>query len=164
MDKGAINIVVLLLLLLCFWIFFLWKNSRKLNKDIKHVAQQHSLIRHDEQVRMLCRAVHLFNPNVSAGIDFVIRHDNPDQAPVIAEWMADTPKPTPEQLNSALNEIRNTYHEQEYADMRKAEYPSVEEQLEAAYEARQGNNAMQLAVDEKIHLVREKYPKAEECV
>ena len=163
MDKGVTNIAVLLLILVCFWIFFLWKNSRKLNSDIKQVAQQHSLIRHDDRVRNLCRAIHLINPNVSAGVDFVIRHDRPDRDPVIARWNADAPRPTDEQIASALKEVASTYHEQEYADMRRAEYPSVEEQLEAAYEARQGNNARQLEVDEKIRRVREKYPKSDEC-
>jgi len=164
MDKGATNIVILLLILVCFWIFFLWKNSRKLNSDIKLAAQQYSLIRHDDSVRALCRAIHLLNPNVSAGTDFVIRHDTPDQQPVISEWKSEAPRPTDEQLRTALEEISNVYHEQEYAAMRRAEYPSVGEQLEAAYEARQGNNARQLDVDEKIRRVKEKYPKADDCV
>jgi XkdW protein len=163
MDKGATNIVILLLILVCFWIFFLWRNSRKLNSDIKLAAQQYSLIRHDDSVRALCRAIHLLNPNVSAGTDYIIRHDNPDQKPVIVEWKTEAPRPTDEQIKTALEEISNVYHEEEYAAMRRAEYPSVGEQLEAAYEARQGNNAMQLEVDEKIRLVREKYPKSDDC-
>ncbi len=162
-DQGEGYIVILLLTLVVFWIFYLWRNSRQLHSDIKQVAQQHSIIRHDDRVRMLCRAIHLINPNVSAGIDYIVRHDNPDQEPVIAEWKSDAPQPTEEQIRNALKEVSNTYHEQEYAEMRRAEYPSVEEQLQAAYEARQGNNAMQLKVDERIRLVREKYPKSEEC-
>ncbi|MEZ5540646.1 MAG: hypothetical protein R3F42_01230 [Pseudomonadota bacterium] len=163
MDQGVTNIAVLLLILVCFWIVFLWKNSRKLNSDIKHVAQQHHLIRHDDRVRTLCRAIHLINPNVSAGVDYVIRHDNPAQDPVIAQWNADVPRPSDEQIRLALAELANRYHEEEYAEMRRAEYPSVAEQLEAAYEARQGNPAMQQAIDEKIRKVRERYPKSEVC-
>ena len=164
MDNGVTNIVVLLLILVCFWIYFLWKNSRRLNKDIKQLAQQQQLIGHDDRVRTLCRALHLLNPNLSAGVDYLIRHDNPDQEPVIARWVADTPKPTDDQIKTALEEIKNVYHEQEYADMRRAEYPSVGEQLEAAYEARQGNSAKQQEVDEKIRRVREKYPKDDLCL
>ena len=48
--------------------------------------------------------------------------------------------------------------------MRRAEYPSVEEQLDAAYQVRQGDNAKQLEVDEKIRHVQEKYPKTDVCV
>jgi predicted lipid-binding transport protein (Tim44 family) len=164
MEHGVDNIAILLLFLVVFWIFFLWKNSRKLHGDIKQVANQYHLIRHDERVRKLCAAIHLLNPNVSAGSDYVIRHDNPNQEPVIESWNSDAPRPTDDQIKTALEELSSTYHEQEYAEMRRAAYPSVEEQLEAAYEARHGNNAMQLEVDEKIRLVREKYPKKDECL
>jgi hypothetical protein len=163
MDKGTTNIAIFVLIVVCVWIIFLWRNSRKLKDDIKMIARQHHLIRHDDRVRTLCRAIHLINPNVSAGTDYVIRHDSPDQDPVIVEWNAEAPRPTDEQIRSALAEVRDAYHEQEFADMRRAEYPSVGEQLEAAYEARQGNNAMQLEVDKKIRLVREKYPKTDVC-
>jgi hypothetical protein len=162
MDRGVINIVVLVLLLVCFWIFFLWKNSHKLNDVIKVVARQHHLIRHDERVRAVCRAIHLINPNVSAGTDYVISHDDPARDQVITEWKADNaPCPTEEQIQHALAEVESRYHEEEYAQMRRAEYPSIEEQLEAAYEARNGNPGMQAMVDEKIRLVREKYPKSD---
>lgn len=163
MDKGVTNIVILLLILVAFWIFFLWKGSRRLHHDIAQVARQQNLIRHDDRVRDLCRAIHLINPNVSAGVDYVIRHDSRDQDPYIENWCADSPKPNDEQLRSALAEVRSSYHEEEYAEMRRAEYPSIEEQLQAAYEARQGNPAMQQAVDERIRQVREKYPKSEIC-
>jgi len=48
--------------------------------------------------------------------------------------------------------------------LRRADYPSVEAQLDAAYQARQGDNAVQLKVDEEIRAVKEKYPKTDECV
>ena len=48
--------------------------------------------------------------------------------------------------------------------MRQAEYPTVGEQLEAAYMARQGNEARQKELDEKIRRVREKYPKVDKCL
>lgn len=163
MDNGVMNIAILLLILVCFWILFLWKNSRKLHSDIKQVAHQHHLIRHDDRVRTLCQAIHLINPDVSAGVDYIIRHEDPGSDPVIAAWNSDAPRPTDEQIRRALDEIASRYHEEEYAVMRRAEYPGIEEQLEAAYEARQGNPAMQEAVDEKIRRVREKYPKSEVC-
>jgi len=164
MSSGVANFVIVALLLVCFWIYTLWKGSRKLNNDIKNVAQQHSLIRHDNSVRQLCRAIHLINPHVSPGVDYIIRHDSPDQQAVIAEWLADAPRPTNDQINTALSEVSNSYHEEEFATMRRAEYPSVGDQLEAAYEARHGNPAMQQKLDEQIHLVREKYPKTDTCV
>lgn len=163
MDKGVINIVIVVLVAVCFWIFILWKNSRKMNDAINQLAQQHTLVRHDERARTLCNAIHLLNPNVTAGVDYVIRHDAPEQEPYIAEWKTSAPRPGEEEIKSALLEIADVHHEEEYASMRRAEYPSVEEQLDAAYQARQGNNAKQLAVDEKIRLVKEKYPRTDKC-
>ena len=164
MDKGVINIIIVVLIAVCFWMFILWKNSRKMNDAINLVAQQHDLVRHDDRARTLCKAIHILNPNVTPGVDYVIRHDDPGREPYIAAWMAGTPRPTEEEVNSAMQEISDSSHEEKYATMRRAEYPSVEEQLDAAYQARQGNNARQLEVDEKIRRVKEKYPKTDKCV
>jgi hypothetical protein len=164
MDNGAINIAVWLLIIVCIWIVYLWRNSRRLNEDIRMIARQHHLIRHDDKVRTLCRAIHLINPNVSAGPDYVVRHDDPAGEPVIAEWRSFDPQPTDAQIRHALEEVASSYHDEEYAEMRRAEYPSVGEQLEAAYEARQGDPRRQIDIDERIRRVREKYPKADGCL
>ena len=164
MDKGISNIVIVVLIVVCVFIYILWKNSRRTKDAILMVAQQQGLVGHDERARTLCRAIHMLNPNLTAGVDYVIRHDSPEQEPYIAEWMADTPRPGDTEINSALQEISDVHHEEKYATMRRGEYPSVGEQLEAAYQARQGNDAKQLEVDEKIRSVREKYPKTDECV
>jgi hypothetical protein len=163
LDKGVTDIVFLVLIVACIFIYILWKNSRKTKDTIVQVAQQHDLVRHDKRARTLCRAIHMLNPNVTAGVDYVIRHDTPEQEPYIAEWKTSTSRPTEEEINSALLEISDVHHEDKYASMRRAEYPSVGEQLDAAYQARQGNNARQLEIDEKILHVKEKYPKMEEC-
>lgn len=158
------NIFIVVLIAVFFWLFILWRNSRKLNEDIRRVAQQHSLIRNNDKAHVLCRAIHLINPHVTAGVDYIIRQESTNGEPQIGEWKSDAPQPSTEQIRSALEELSDSYHEEEYAAMRRAEYPSVGEQLEALYEARQGNNARLLEVDERIRHVKEKYPKAEECV
>jgi hypothetical protein len=117
------------------------------------VAQQHNLIRNDDYARALCRALHLLNPKLTAGIDYVIRHDTTEQEPYIAEWMADSPQPTADQIKSALVELSDASHEARYAAMRRAEYPSIGEQLDAAYQARQGNDAKQIEIDRRIREV-----------
>jgi signal transduction histidine kinase len=164
MDNINTIIIIGILIVVCIWMFILWKNSRKMNDDIRMIAQQHSLVRHDERARQLCRAIHILNSNVTAGIDYVIRHDTPEQEAYIAEWTTDAPRPTEEEINSALLEISDVRHEEKYVALRRAEYPSIEEQLKAAYQARQGNNVRQLEVDEKIRHVQEKYPKTDVCV
>jgi hypothetical protein len=128
------------------------------------MTQQHKLVEHDQRARMLCRAIHLINPHVVSGVDYLIRHDSPDQEPYIAEWLSDAPRPTKDQVKSALVEISDAHHEDKYRSLRRAEYPSVEEQLDAAYQARQGDDRKQTEVDEKIRRVKEKYPKTDECI
>ncbi|MEN8108015.1 MAG: XkdW family protein [Pseudomonadota bacterium] len=161
MGEGNIYVIIVILIAVWIWIYILWKNSRRTNDVIKLIAQQQNLIRHDERARTLCRAIHILNPNIAIGVDYVIRHDTPEQEPYIAEWMTNASRPTEEEINSALREISDAHHEDKYAAMRRAGYPSVEEQLDAAYQARQGNNARQLEVDEKIRRVKEKYPKTD---
>ena len=164
MDKGVTNIVIVVLISACIMIYILWKNSRRMDEAIKQTSQQRNLIRHDERALTLCRAIRILNPNVTAGVDYVIRQDTLEQEPYIAEWMADIPQPTEEEINSAMQEVSDVHHEDKYAAMRRADYPSIEEQLDAAYQARQGNGAKQLEVDEKIRLVKERYPKGDVCL
>lgn len=43
-------------------------------------------------------------------------------------------------------------------DRRREEYPSIQDQLEAMYEARQGDNTKLAAIDAAIAIINEKYP------
>jgi hypothetical protein len=164
MSNGVINIVIVVLISACVMIYVLWKNSRKMDEAIKLTAEQRDFVRHDERALTLCRAIRILNPNVTAGVDYIIRQDSPEQEPYIAEWMADTPRPAREEIDAALLEIADVHHEDKYAAMRRADYPSVEEQLDAAYRSRQGDNSKQLEVDEKIRRVKEHYPKGDGCI
>ena len=163
MDNGVINIVIVILIVVCIWIYILWKNSRKMNESIVLLAQQHNLVRNDDRVRTLCHALHILNPQLTAGVDYVLRHDNLEQAPYIAEWLTAVARPAEEEIKSAILEISDIHHDHKYAALRRAEYPSVEAQLDAAYQARQGNNAIQQEMDEEIRAVKEKYPKTDDC-
>ena len=165
MDNGVITIILVLLGAMGGWTYVLWKNTRKMNETISLTAKQHNLVRHDGRARMLCRAIRILNPNVSPGVDYTIAHDSPDQDPYIAEWTSNDPQPSAEEIKAALHEVSDVDHERRFAMMRQAEYPSVEDQLYAAYLARQGDNSKQLEVDEKIRRVKEEYPKGDdECV
>lgn len=164
MNNGVLSIIIVVLVSTCIMIFVLWKNSRRMDEAIRQSAQQRNLVMHDERALMLCRAVRILNPNVRAGEDYLIKQDAPDQEPYIAEWTADTPRPTDKELDTALREVRDARHEEKYAAMRRADYPSVEEQLDAAYQARQGDDTKQREVDEKIRRVKEHYPKGNGCV
>lgn len=164
MGSGVLNIMLLVLIVMIGWVIILWRNSQKMHRTIHEVAQQHNLVRYDDRARRLCRALRILNPNLSPGVDFKIRHDSPDEEPYIAEWMTNDPKPSDTDIQVALHEISDIHHDERYAAIRRAEYPSVEEQLEAAYEARQGNMEKQLEIDARIRQVKEKYPKEDDCV
>ena len=163
-DTGTLAILGFILLVLCSWILFLWQNTRRMHEQLKQVAQQQSLIRHDNGARELCRAVHLLQPNAHAGVDYVIRHDNPGDEPYLDKWHASERQPTREELRHALEKIIHDHTDKNYASMRSSEYPSVGDQLDAAYKARQGNDEEQNAIDGMISKVKEKYPKSLECL
>jgi hypothetical protein len=163
-DTGTLAIFGFILLVVCIWILFLWQNTRRMHEQLKQVAQQQSLIRHDDSVRELCRAVHLLQPNAHAGVDYVIRHDNPDDEPYVDEWHASARQPTREELRHALEKIIHDNAGKNYASMRRSEYPSVGDQLDAAYKARQGDETEQVAIDGLISKVKDKYPKSVECL
>jgi hypothetical protein len=163
-DTGTLAIFGFILLVVCVWILFLWQNTRRMHEQLKQVAQQQSLLRHDDSARDLCRAVHLLQPNAHAGVDYIIRHDKPGEEPYLADWHAVGPQPTREELHSALSKIFHDELGKNYASMRRAEYPSIGNQLDAAFKARHGNDAEQIEIDELIRKVKDKYPKSVECL
>jgi len=163
-DTGTVAILSFILLVVCVWILFLWQNTRRMHEQLKQVAQQQSLIRHDNSARELCRAVHLLQPNAHAGVDYVIRHDKPGDEPYIGEWHASERQPTRDELRHALEKIIHEDTGRNYASIRASEYPSVGDQLDAAYKARQGNDAEQIKIDGLISKVKDKYPKSVECL
>jgi len=164
LDTGTLAIFGFIFVVVCVWILFLWQNTRRMHVQLTQVAQQQSLIRHDDSVRDLCRAVHLLQPDAHAGVDYIIRHDSPDQEPYLAEWHALGVQPSREELRRALAKIIHDEPGKNYASLRRAEYPSVGNQLDAAYKARHGNDAEQIEIDDLIRKVKDKYPKSVECL
>jgi XkdW protein len=163
-DTGTLAILGFIILGVCAWILFLWQNTRRMHEQLKQVAEQQTLLRHDDSARDLCRAVHLLQPNAHAGIDYVIRHENPREEPYLAEWRAAATQPSREDLQRALQKIIHDETGKNYASMRRSEYPSVGDQLDAAYKSRQGNDAEQIEIDGLISKVKDKYPKSVECL
>ena len=63
-------------------------------------------------------------------IDFVLR-DNGDGAVYIGAWLSNQPQPSGAEIEAAHAEWQAEYDAQEYARLRKAEYPSIEECVHA---------------------------------
>ena len=161
-DSSTLNILLVALLVVGVWVYFLWSNARTTNKIIQQVAQQQSVIRHDDAVRLFCRAIHFLQPNAHAGTDYIVSEGGPGQAPYIAKWLnSRIPQPKPEAIEEALKNISNVDPAKDHHAQRLREYPSVGDQLGAAYNARQGDYADQIRLDEQIRKIKEKYPKSE---
>ena len=164
-DSSTFNVFIVILLFVGIWVFILWSNARTMHKQILQVAQQQSVIRHDDEVRLLCRAIHSLQPTVHAGIDYIVSAGGPDQNPHIVEWRhSSIPKPTPEELEQALKMISGIDPAKDHAAQRLSEYPSVEDQLDAAYKARHGDDADQSRLDGHISMVKKKYPKSDDSL
>ena len=139
--------------------YFVSQNARSTRQQIRRIAEQHTLVHADDRARKLCIAVHQLHPMLHAGVDFVIKRGGSDNTPYIAEWYDSSPKPSEEQLRAAFSRIAG----KDYVELRKAEYPSVGDQLDAAYKARHGEHAEQDHIDTRIAEIKIKYPKSGAC-
>jgi hypothetical protein len=161
-DNSTLTILSVVLLMVGFWVYFLWLNARSTKKIIMQVSQQQSIISHNESVRLLCRAIHSLQPDAHAGTDYIVSEGGPDQVPYIVKWLnSRIPQPKHEEIEQVLKNISDINPEKDHAVQRLKEYPSIRDQLAAAYNARQGDYADQIKLDEIIRKVKEKYPKSE---
>lgn len=158
-DKLMLLTLAFFIVMIAGWLFFVSQNARSTRQKLHQLSQQHTLIHSDDRARHLCLALHQLHPMMHAGIDYIIKRDAPGDAPYIAEWYGEDPKPTQQQLDSAFSKLAG----KSYVDLRKAEYPDVGDQLDAAYKARRGDNAEQAAMDALITDIKMRYPKPGSC-
>ena len=162
-DSSTVNVFLVILLVVGIWVFILWSNSRSMHKMIHRVARQQSFIRQDDAVRLLCRAIHYLQPTVHAGIDYIVSPGGADQGPYVSEWRhTSIPQPKPEEIERAIKVVSGVDPARDHAAQRIAEYPSVGDQLDAAYKSRQGDDTEQVRLDGQISMVKKKYPKSDE--
>jgi hypothetical protein len=154
-DKVMLLTLAFAIIMVGGWLFFVSQNARAMHQQLRQIAQQQTLIHADERARHLCIAVHQLHPAMHAGVDFLIKREGPGNIPQITEWYGAAPKPTPAELDAAFSKVAG----KNYMDLRKAQYPSVGDQLDAAYKARQGDSSEQIQIDARIADVKMKYPK-----
>ena len=160
MNVNLILALVFITLALGVYIFISWSNKQAARKHTQDISQQHKLLLDDPDVHRLCQAVHLVRPAARPGFDYLIQHQ-PGELPYIAEWNTGGTMPTQAELDAALKQVP-TIDSTGYAAMRRAEYPGIEDQLDAAYKARQGDPTEQQALDARITEIKEKYPKSDD--
>ena len=139
MDNTLIGALIVLLVGFSAIVFFNWSNTRSARRHTEKIFQQQHLVRTHPDVHRLSQAVHLLRPSVRLGFDYVIEHDE------------------------ALKKV-TTIDSTGYAAMRRSEYPSIEDQLDAAYKARRGDFTEQEELDNRIEQIKDKYPKSDDAL
>ena len=64
-------------------------------------------------------------------VDYVLRNNSDGNGIFIKEWNNASPQPSESEIEAAHNEWQAEYDAQEYARLRKAKYPSIEECVHA---------------------------------
>jgi hypothetical protein len=159
LDPTLIVALIILFLGLSAFVLITWSNTRNARKHTESIFQQQRLARTHPDVHRLSQAVHLLHPSIRMGFDYTITHDS-GKLPYISEWNTFGSAPTQTELDDALRKV-TTIDSTGYAAMRRSEYPSIEDQLDAAYKARRGNTAEQEELDNRIERIKDKYPKSD---
>ncbi|MEN8205507.1 MAG: hypothetical protein ABFS24_05790 [Pseudomonadota bacterium] len=162
LDRTLIGALVVLILGLLVFVFFTWSNTRGARKHTDNIFQQQHLVRTSPDVHRLSQAVHLLRPSVRLGFDYVIKCDE-GKLPYISEWDTGGSMPSQAEIDDALKKV-TAIDSTGYAAMRRSEYPSIEDQLDAAYKARRGNPAEQEELDNRIDQIKGKYPKSDDAL
>lgn len=162
MDKTLLIALFVLLIGASAFAFLTWTNTRAARKHTESIFQQQKLVRTYPDAHRLSEAVHLLHPSVRLGFDYIIKQDD-GELPHISEWNTGGSMPTQAELDEALNKV-TTIDSTGYAAMRRAEYPSIEDQLDAAFKARRGDPTEQQELDRRIEEIKNKYPKSDEAL
>jgi hypothetical protein len=159
-DNTIIGVLIVLIIGLFLWVFVIWSNARQSHQQTHQILRQQDLVRNDPAAHRLSQALHLLHPTVHLGFDYTIEHNRPGHDPYIATWSAGGRMPTEEELRNVMSEVSEV-NIKGYAAMRRAEYPAVGDQLDAAYKARYGDNSEQQELDKRITEIKNKYPKTD---
>lgn len=157
-DNTIIGALIVLLLGIFAFAFITWSNTRSARKHTKRIFEQQQMVRIFPDANRLFQAMHLLHPETRLGFDYTISQDRSGELPYIQEWNTAGDRPTQKEINDALEQVTRI-DSTGYAAMRRSEYPSIEDQLDAAYKARQGNDSEQLELDNRIAEIKSKYPK-----
>ncbi len=160
-DSTMVSVLFLILVGVLVLGYFNWSNTKDARRHTQRIFQQQRLVREDPDAHRLSQAVHLLRPSVRLGFDYFIETDGHGKLPYISEWNTGGTMPTQEEFDEALRRV-TAIDSTGYAAMRRREYPSVEEQLDAAFKARHGDPGEQEELDSRIEQIKNKYPKSDD--
>jgi hypothetical protein len=162
LDKTLVIAMLVLFIGVSVFVFITWSNTRAARKHMDNILQQQQLVRTHPDAHRLSEAVHLLRPSVRLGFDYVIKQED-GELPYISEWNTGGSMPANEELDDALKRV-TAIDSTGYAAMRRSEYPSIEDQLDAAYKARRGDPTEQQELDDRIEQIKNKYPKSDDAL
>jgi hypothetical protein len=160
LDNTLVSVLILILVGILVLVYFNWSNTRDARKHTQRIFQQQRLVREVPDAHRLSQAVHLLRPSVRLGFDYFIENED-GKLPQISEWNTGGTVPTQAEFDEALRRV-GAIDSTGYAAMRRQEYPSVEEQLDAAFKARRGDTSEQEELDNRIEQIKSKYPKSDD--
>lgn len=160
LDNTLISVLILILVGILVLVYFNWSNTREARRHTQRIFQQQRLVREVPDAHRLSQAVHLLRPSVRLGFDYFIE-DEDGKLPHISEWNTGGTMPTQAEFDDALRRV-GAIDSRGYAAMRRQEYPSIEEQLDAAFKARHGDSSEQEELDSRIAQIKSKYPKSDD--
>jgi len=156
--------VVLFVLVVVIWG---WLRARK--SDQETLEQFRSQLRDVSSgavipstgARQLCRAVRCMYPAAQVGVDFSVADG--ETGPFIREWSLLVPQPDDARLQKAIKECKASTETSAYREERAFAYPSVGDQLDALYKARQGDSSALDQIDSQIAAVKQQFPRPDAC-
>lgn len=160
LDNTLISVLILILVGILVLGYFNWSNTRDARRHTQKIFQQQRLVREVPDAHRLSQAVHLLRPSVRLGFDYFIETEG-GKLPHISEWNTAGTMPTQAEFDEALRRV-GSIDSRGYAAMRRQEYPSIEEQLDAAFKARHGDTSEQEELDSRIEQIKSKYPKSDD--
>lgn len=165
-DAVTIGAVVLALVLVTVLVVTVRSDHKQTSAHLQSLQTQleemhasHGVPSHAS--REMCCAIRRNFPNAVHGVDYQLADDG--EGPYILDWMMEHPQPAQHELDQWIQEYRDDAEDNNYRELRRIAYPSIQDQLDALYKARQGNTGALEQIDAKIARVKEKYPKPEHC-
>lgn len=159
LDSTLVAALVLLVICVSAFVAITWTNTKDARRHTAMLIQQQELLRTDPDVHRLSQAIHLLHPSARLGFDYHIEHKK-GGLPTITEWNSFGEAPSGAELAEALDRVTRI-DSTGYAAMRRSEYPSVEDQLDAAFKARHGDPGEQQELDRRIQEIKHKYPRSD---
>ena len=166
LDAFTVNAIIVVLVLAVLLMGVIWRSGRDAADRLAALERQVVAPPPPNPAkrkinREFCGAIHRIYPHAQVGVDFDVQDDG--RGPVITEWLLPNPQPTADEIKAARSAYVMEQLSQGYREARLPEYPSIGDQLDALYKARQGDPSELADIDARIREVKARHPKPGTC-